>query len=86
MLRLRRLVQRNGSKALKRLGEMTDRRKDPSGRPIRDRYLKASPYRSAPVEPLTLGLRRREISTHAIGFTVDLLSDYSNDLVDRRRL
>ena len=64
---------------------MTDRTKNPSGRPIRDRYIKASPYRSAPIEPLTPGLRRREISTQAIGFTVDLLSDYSNDLVDRRK-
>ncbi len=65
---------------------MADRTKHPSGRPIRDRYIKASPYRSAPAEPLTPGLRKREVA-QAIGFTVDLLSNEKrhDDLIDRVR-
>ena len=51
-----------------------ERTKHPSGRPIRERYIKASPYRSAPESPLTPGLRRQE-RAQAIGFTVDLLSN-----------
>lgn len=55
---------------------MRERSKHPSGRPVRDRYIKASPYRSAPVEPLTPGLRPQKGATmQAIGFTVDLLSN-----------
>jgi hypothetical protein len=53
---------------------MVERAKHPSGRPIRERYIKASPYRSAPAEPLTPGLRGHKIA-EAIGFTVDLLSN-----------
>jgi hypothetical protein len=49
--------------------------KHPSGRPIRDRYIKASPYRLAPSEPLTPGLKHKPISTSAIGFTADLISN-----------
>jgi len=62
---------------------MTERPKHPSGRPIRDRYIKASPYRSAPESPLTPGLRRQE-RAQAIGFTVDLLSNENrhDDLFD----
>ena len=51
------------------------RTKHPSGRPTRDRYIKASPYRCAPSEPLTPGLRKKPEATQAIGFTVDLLSN-----------
>lgn len=46
-----------------------------TNRPIRERCIKASPYRCAPIEPLTPGLRNQKIKTEAIGFTVDLLSN-----------
>jgi hypothetical protein len=55
----------------------------PSGRPVRDRYIKASPYRNIPEEPLTRGLRKPK-TTQAIGFTVDLLSNEKrhDDLIE----
>lgn len=65
-----------------------ERSKHPSGRPVRERYIKASPYRSAPLEPLTPGLRpQRGGTTQAIGFTVDLLSSEQrlDDTEDKRR-
>lgn len=58
---------------------MTARTKCPSGRPIRDRYIKASPYRSAPVEPLTPGLRKPQGFTQAIGFTSSLLKECDHE-------
>ena len=63
-----------------------DMKKHPSGRPIRDRHIKASPYRSAPDEPITPGLRRQK-GTKAIGFTVDLLSNEKRHdaLIEERR-
>ena len=64
---------------------MTHRNKHPSGRPIRNRLVKDSPYRSPPREPLTPGLRRNE-PTEAIGFTCDLLSnDRRHDDLLRRK-
>lgn len=54
--------------------------KHPSGRPIRDRYIKASPYRCAPIEPLTPGLRPIKIKTEAIGFTVNLINNDNEEI------
>jgi hypothetical protein len=60
-----------------------DRKKHPSGRPIRERNVKAAIYRAAPNEPLTPGLRKRE-TAQAIGFTVDLMSNerHRDDLIE----
>jgi hypothetical protein len=54
----------------------SNRPQHPSGKPIRNWCIKASPYRCAPREPLTPGLRKVElVAVQAIGFTVDLMSN-----------
>lgn len=58
---------------------MSDKRRHPSGRPIRRDYeKKLSIPRPVFREPLTLGLRREE-NTRAIGFLHDFASDESDD-------
>lgn len=55
------------------------RQRDQKQKPIPDRRIKERIIRGAPYEPLTPGLRKESVSTHAIGFIHDFDAENGDD-------